>query len=191
MTANWCWLLSNTHCVPCSALNTLHVLSLQIYEVGGVIIPFYRWVEVPVLKARLPDCGVCTHWNTLNTLSAVPFAFLGTSQAVLMVKNLPASAGDARNSGSIPRLGRSPGAGNGNPLQYSCLKNPMDRGAWRAAVHGASKSWTQLSDWVHTHTHTHAFLILLPTEKHIFPFLSWPNYYFIRTFNLFLDPDLC
>ena len=44
---------------------------------------------------------------------------------------------------------------------------------------------------VHTHTHTLAFLIFLPTVKHIFPFLSWPNYYFIKTFNLFLDPDLC
>ena len=130
----------------------------------------------------------CARWNTLNTLSAVPFAFLGASQAALMVQNLPVSARYARSSGSIPRLGRSPGVGNGNPLQYSCLENPMDRGAWRATVHGASKSWTQLSD---SHTHTLAFLILLSNEKHIFPFLSWPNYYFIKTFNLLLDPDLC
>ena len=57
----------------------------------------------------------------------------------LVVKNLPAHAGDA---GSIPGLGRSPGEGNGNPLQYSCLENPMDRGAWQAAVHGVAKSWT-------------------------------------------------
>ena len=54
----------------------------------------------------------------------------------LVVKNLPAHAGDA---GSIPGLGRSPGEGNGNPLQYSCLENPMDRGAWQAAVHGVAK----------------------------------------------------
>ena len=54
----------------------------------------------------------------------------------LAVKNLPANAGDA---GSIPGLGRSPGEGNGNPLQYSCLENPMDRGAWQAAVHGVAK----------------------------------------------------
>ena len=47
-----------------------------------------------------------------------------------MVKNLPASAGDGRNVGSIPGSGRSPGIGNGNPLQYSCLENSMDRGAW-------------------------------------------------------------
>ena len=63
-----------------------------------------------------------------------------------MVKNLPANAGDIRDVGSIPGLGRYPGGGNGNPLQYSCLENPMDRGAWRATVHGVTKSWTGLSD---------------------------------------------
>ena len=52
-----------------------------------------------------------------------------------MVKNPPTSAGDMRDVDSMPRLGRSPGEGNGNPLQYSCLENPMDRGAWRALVH--------------------------------------------------------
>jgi len=59
-----------------------------------------------------------------------------------VVKNLPAKAGDTEDVGSIPGLGRSPGAGNGNPLQYSCLENPMDRGAWQAIVHGVAKSWT-------------------------------------------------
>ena len=53
-----------------------------------------------------------------------------SSQVVLMVKNLPANAGDIRNMGLIPGSGRSPGGGNGNPFQYSCLKIPMDRGAW-------------------------------------------------------------
>ena len=66
-----------------------------------------------------------------------------TSQVVLVVKNPPASAGDM---GLIPGLGRSPKGGNGNPLQYSCLGNPMDRRAWRATVHRVTKSWTQLSD---------------------------------------------
>ena len=59
-----------------------------------------------------------------------------------MVKNLPANAGAVRDLGSIPRLGRSPGGGHGNPLQYSCLENPMDRGAWQATVHGVAKSGT-------------------------------------------------
>ena len=67
-----------------------------------------------------------------------------------MVKNLPAkkekkkkeSTCNAGDMDSIPRLGRSPGEGNGNPLQYSCLENPTDRGDWRAIVHGVAKSWT-------------------------------------------------
>ena len=59
-----------------------------------------------------------------------------------LIKNLPASAGDTRDEGSIPGSGRSPGVGNGNQLQYSCLENPMNRGAWQATVHGVTKSWT-------------------------------------------------
>ena len=69
-----------------------------------------------------------------------------------MVKNPPANAGDV---GSVPGSGRSPGGGRGNPLQYSCQDNPTDRGAWRAAVHGVAKSWTQLSVRARAHTHTH------------------------------------
>ena len=65
-----------------------------------------------------------------------------TSQVALAVKNLPANAGDVRDVGSIPELGRSPGGGNGYPLQYSCLENPMDRRAWWATVHSVAKSWT-------------------------------------------------
>ena len=55
------------------------------------------------------------------------------------VKNPPANAGDARGSDSIPGLGKSPGGGNGNPLQYSCLKNPMDRGTWWPTVHEVTR----------------------------------------------------
>ena len=64
------------------------------------------------------------------------------SQMVLVVKNPPANTGDIRDSGSIPGPGRSPGGGHGNPLQYSGLENPMDRGAWWATVHGAAESDT-------------------------------------------------
>ena len=60
----------------------------------------------------------------------------------IVVKNLPASVGDTRDLASIPGLGRSPGEGNDNPLQYSCLENPMDRGAWQATVHMVAKSQT-------------------------------------------------
>ena len=66
------------------------------------------------------------------------------SQLALVVKNLPAIAGDRRDIGSIPESGRSPGEGNGNPLQYSCLGNPVDRGVRWATVHGVTKSRTQL-----------------------------------------------
>ena len=59
-----------------------------------------------------------------------------------MVKNLPPNATDARDLGLIPGSGTSPGGGNGNPLRYSCLENPMDRGAWWATVHGVAKSQT-------------------------------------------------
>ena len=61
-----------------------------------------------------------------------------------MVKTSPANAGDIRDAGSIPGLGRSPGGGHGNPLQDSCLENLMDRGAWQATVHRVAKSWTRL-----------------------------------------------
>ena len=61
------------------------------------------------------------------------------------VKESTCSAGDVRDVGSVPGLGRSPGGGHGNPLQYSCLENPMDRGAWGTIVHRVAKNWTQLS----------------------------------------------
>ena len=91
----------------------------------------------------------------------------------LVVKNLPANAEDIRDAGSIPGLGRSPGGGHGNPLQYSCLRNPMDRGAWWATVHGAEKNRTWLKwpsththIYIHTHTHTHPHPLLnLKVEK--------------------------
>ena len=70
--------------------------------------------------------------------------FHGSSgaQVALLVKNPPDIAGDRRDARSIPGLERSPGEGHGNPLQYSCLKNPVDRGAWRAIVPGVAKSQT-------------------------------------------------
>ena len=72
----------------------------------------------------------------LNTLSWEGFV------GGLVVKNLPAIAGDVRDTGLIPGSGRSPGGGHGSPLQYSCLGNPMDRGAWWVTIHSAAKSQT-------------------------------------------------
>ena len=75
-----------------------------------------------------------------------------------MLQNPLANSGDMRDAGSTTGSGRSPGGGNGNPLQYSCLENSMDRGAWRATVHGGHKKSNitdRLSVYMHTHTHTH------------------------------------
>ena len=69
-----------------------------------------------------------------------------------MIKNPPANAGDLRDVGLIPGSGRSPEGGQGKPLQYFCLENPMDRGAWQAIVHGVTKSRTLLKQF-NTHTH--------------------------------------
>ena len=71
---------------------------------------------------------------------------------MLVVKNLPANAGDIRDTGLIPGSGRSTGGGHGNPLQYSWLENPMDREAWRAMVHGVTKSQIRLK---HLSMHAH------------------------------------
>ena len=68
----------------------------------------------------------------------------------LVVKNPLANAGDIRDTGLVPELGRSPGEGHGDPLQNSCLENPMNRGAWQAIVHGVAESQTGLSGFAHT-----------------------------------------
>ena len=86
--------------------------------------------------------------NLLQYCFCFRFWFFGKAygifQVVLVVKNPPANAGDIRDAGLIPGSGRSPGEGHGNPLQYSCLENTMDRGAWPAIAHRVAKSWTWL-----------------------------------------------
>ena len=82
----------------------------------------------------------------------------------LVVENLSANAGDIRDMGLILGLGRSPGIGNGNPLQYSCVENSMDTGAWQAMVYEVSKSRTGLSMHRHTDTQTHRYI---HTHTHI------------------------
>ena len=92
-------------------------------------------------------CHFSSHkrWIFLNTSNYVinfPSQQIKASQVALVVRNPPANEGDIRDMGSIPRWGRSPGGGHSNPLQYSCLKNPMDRGAWWATVHSVTESDT-------------------------------------------------
>ena len=78
---------------------------------------------------------------------------IGVFQVAPVVKNLPDNAGDIRDVGLIPGSGRSPGEGNGNPLQYLCLENPIDRGAWQATVHGVARNRTRLSHYTTTTIH--------------------------------------
>ena len=72
-------------------------------------------------------------------------SIIWASQVALVVKDLPANAGELRDTGSIPGSGRYPGEWHGNPLKYYCPENSIDRGAWWAIVHGATKNWIQLS----------------------------------------------
>ena len=94
------------------------------------------------------------------------------SQMAPVVKNSSANAGVIRGSGLIPGSGRSPGRGHGNPLQYSCLENPMDRGAWRATVHhGVTKSQTRLSTHAMTNYIEHFFQVFI-----FHPLIFWVKY---------------
>ena len=139
--------------------------------VHGVTRSWTRWSD-----------WVCTHiraftftlWATFNVQSKINTISKGAANSnntktkqlqrirvALVVKNLPANTGDIRDAGSIPRSGRSPGGGHGNPLQYYCLETPMDRGAWQATVHRITQSWTWLK-WLSTHTHTgQIFMIII------------------------------
>jgi len=123
-----------------------------------------------------------------------------------MVKNPPADAGDIRDQSSVPGLGRSPRRRNGNPLQYSCLGNPMDRGGWWVTVQSVAKSQTRQNDWeqynnhqlpqpfclsmpyTHTHTHTHTYI---HTYTYIIDVdLAWLNFHFHATFSCQVNPQL-
>ena len=103
-------------------------------EFHGLYSPWAHKESDTTEKVSLPGCkSKCHHLIAVWTWVALPRWWSG---------NPSASAGDA---GSVPGLGRSPGEGNGNPLQYSCLENSMARGAWWATVHGVTQSWTWLS----------------------------------------------
>ena len=121
-------------------------------------------LQHPYLHKRLQFLPPESYWrikwvNTTKALKTVCVCVQRVRhkyQLVLVVKNPPANAGDIRDTGSIPGSGKSPGEGNGNPLQYSCLENPTERGAWWATVH---QSWTwlkQLSMHAFLHLRLHA-----------------------------------
>ena len=104
-----------------------------------------EWKRVSQLGRETRSQGLCGSHKRLSCTQGEG-DFPGGSDSKV-------SAYNAGDPGSIPGLGRSPGEGNGNPLQYSCLENPMDGGAWWAIVHGVAKSQTQLSDFTFTFFH--------------------------------------
>ena len=129
------------------------------------------WVKVQSVVAEKPSAGVLptpivlpgefqdrgAWWTTAHGV-AKSWTQLShqhlfwASHVALVVKNPPANAGDLRDVGCITGSGRSPGGGHGNPLQSCCLENPMDRGAWRATVHGVAKSQMRLNRLISTVT---------------------------------------
>ena len=98
-----------------------------------------------LLSSHLPESLLMRTSVLLDLGSTV-----GASQVMLVLKDPPANAGDTRDTVSIPGWERSPGEGNGNPLHYPCLENPMDRGAWWATILWGAGSQTWLRDWAHT-----------------------------------------
>ena len=106
-------------------------------------LPFPTPGDLPdpgIEPASLPSPVLAGGFFTTSATVFLKEVFSSNSQMVLVVKNFPANEGDIGDMGSIPESGRSLG-GYGNPLQYSCLENPMDIGAWRATVHSVTKSW--------------------------------------------------
>ena len=139
----WFWLLFLCLSPQCPCFLWFHLILLLPYSTLSLKSPHTQlqltatyfqlvWKYLPILHLCSPDLS--TSW--LHFPAAIS---LEASQVAQLVKNLPANARDSSNSGLIPRLGRSPGGGNGNPLQYSCLENSMDWEGWQARVHRATE----------------------------------------------------
>ena len=107
-------------------------------------------------------------------------------------KESACKAGATRDAGSVARLGGYPGGGHGNPLQYSCLENPMDRGAWQTTVHRVAKSWTRLK-WLSTHTHVSTGGLVRTSVTHLSDFLFQTTPHYVSQFleRSISPPGLC
>ena len=122
--------------VCCRGIYThLHLIA------SNTIIQFtHLCVCLPCLPMGSRKSGTYLYVLSFPSLFSLCIVGDGVSQVILVVKNLLANAGERRDTSLIPGLGRSSGGGHGSPLQYSCLENPMDRGAWRVTVHRITQS---------------------------------------------------
>ena len=148
------------------------------------------WSGSPFPSSRnLPDSGIKPGSLALQAESFLTEPPVKPSQVALVVTNPPANAGDMRAAGSMPGLGKSPGGKHGNPLQDSCLENPMDRGTWWATVRGISQEsdmTEQLTLSLYFHIHVHTYIIYLYFRS----FKNSKNSIFIVCFNQGLNSSL-
>ena len=130
------------------------ILQYIIYIVYYCILTEYNLLEICTfwLSSPIPYLILPPRHHITSSVFSVSISLVWTSQVVLVAKNLPANAGDVRDLGWVPGLGTCPVGGHSDPLQYCCLENPLDRGAWGTIVHRVSKSWTRLK-WLNTHAH--------------------------------------
>ena len=143
------WLLSSLSQRIWTVLFETFHMRQRIWPLLSVI--SYLCSLCKILKTKSEMCLLCLNPHAWPVVVGVLQMFIRCHPGTALscgsaVKNLPADPGDIGDMGSVPGSGRSPGGGNGNWLQYSCLGNLMDRGAWWAIVHGIAKSWTQLSN---------------------------------------------
>ena len=128
-------------------------LLAHIWIVCGALYCLSIWGNLDSCEFRVENTNVIyvrviTGWNLLKQFHQITFCVYIWNREMIISHHL---SRDTRDRGSIPGLGRCPGEGNGTPLQYSCLENPMDRGSWWAAVHGVAKIWKRLNDWARAH----------------------------------------
>ena len=127
-----------------------------------VICNYFQFITLIIItSSKLPKYKVCNlilkasllqqkelvslpHCTRMTAYLKHCLVIHGASQVALLVKNLLADTGDIRDAGSVPGSGRSPGGGHGNPLLYSCLESPADKGTWWATANGSTESWTLL-----------------------------------------------
>ena len=137
-------------------------LTMKLYETaacgaeGISMLPLWRSANLKLWtqkSANETECLEKIPWPTASSLQMITNYLLSYWACGSAVKNLPANAGDVGDVASIPGSWRSPGEENGNPLQYSCLRNPMDREAWWATVYEVSKSQTWVFEWLNNNNY--------------------------------------